>query len=41
MVMMVEPVDRCIADQKAKRNYDEVIYMSPDGELLDQPWPIA
>ena len=37
MVMMVEPVDRCIADLKAKRNYDEVIYMSPDGELLDQP----
>lgn len=37
MVMMVEPVDRCIADLKAKRDYDEVIYMSPDGELLDQP----
>ncbi|HAE34764.1 MAG TPA: tRNA (guanosine(37)-N1)-methyltransferase TrmD [Bacteroidetes bacterium] len=37
MVMMVEPVDRCIADLKVKRNYDEVIYMSPDGELLDQP----
>ena len=36
MVMMIEPIDRCISDLKAKRNYDEVIYMSPDGELLDQ-----
>jgi tRNA (guanine37-N1)-methyltransferase len=36
MVMMIEPIDRCISDLKAKRNYDEVIYMSPDGELLNQ-----
>jgi len=36
MVMMIEPVDRCIQELKKKRNYDEVIYMSPDGELLDQ-----
>ncbi len=37
MVMMIEPIDRCISALKAERNYDEVIYMSPDGELLDQP----
>lgn len=36
MVMMIEPIDACIQDLKSKRNYDEVIYMSPDGELLDQ-----
>lgn len=36
MVMMVEPVDRMIAELKAERDYDEVIYMSPDGEILDQ-----
>lgn len=37
MVMMIEPVDRCISTLKEKRAYDEIIYMSPDGELLDQP----
>ena len=37
MVMMIEPVDRCIEHLKQGRNYDEVIYMSPDGELLKQP----
>jgi tRNA (guanine37-N1)-methyltransferase len=36
MVMMIEPIDRCIADLKSKREYDEVIYMSPDGELFSQ-----
>jgi tRNA (guanine37-N1)-methyltransferase len=36
MVMMIEPVARCIDTLKAQRDYDEVIYMSPDGELLDQ-----
>jgi tRNA (guanine37-N1)-methyltransferase len=36
MVMMIEPIDRCIADLKSKREYDDVIYMSPDGELLTQ-----
>lgn len=36
MVMMIEPIDRCITHLKAKRKYDEVIYMSPDGELLTQ-----
>jgi tRNA (guanine37-N1)-methyltransferase len=36
MVMMVEPISRCIDLLKSERNYDEVIYMSPDGELLNQ-----
>ncbi len=36
MVMMVEPIDRCITDLKSKREYDEVIYMSPDGERFTQ-----
>jgi tRNA (guanine37-N1)-methyltransferase len=36
MVMMIEPIDRCITSLKEKRSYDEVIYMSPDGELLTQ-----
>lgn len=37
MVMMVEPIARCIEALKAQRDYDEVIYMSPDGKLFDQP----
>ena len=36
MVMMVEPVFRMIEELKAERHYDEVIYMSPDGEILNQ-----
>jgi tRNA (guanine37-N1)-methyltransferase len=36
MVMMVEPIANCIDDLKSKNNYDEIIYMSPDGELLNQ-----
>ena len=36
MVMMVEPVYRMIEELKAERDYDEVIYMSPDGEILTQ-----
>ncbi len=36
MVLMVEPIDRCISELKAERAYDEVIYMTPDGETLDQ-----
>jgi tRNA (guanine37-N1)-methyltransferase len=36
MVMMIEPIDRCITDLKGKRQYDEIIYMSPDGEPLTQ-----
>lgn len=37
MVMQIEPVDRCISALKAERAYDEVIYTSPDGEILTQP----
>jgi tRNA (guanine37-N1)-methyltransferase len=36
MVMMIEPIDRCLTDLKEKRAYDEIIYMSPDGEQLTQ-----
>ena len=36
MVMMVEPVHKAIRQLRSERNYDEVIYMSPDGELLQQ-----
>lgn len=36
MVMMVEPVFRMIEELRSERDYDEVIYMSPDGEQLDQ-----
>lgn len=37
MVMQVEPVDRCISALKQQRDYDEVIFTSPDGEILSQP----
>lgn len=37
MVMMVEPLDKCISDLKAERDYDEIIYLCPDGDLLTQP----
>ncbi|MEO8588186.1 MAG: tRNA (guanosine(37)-N1)-methyltransferase TrmD [Flavobacteriales bacterium] len=37
MVMTIEPIHRAIEQLKGERTYDEVIYMSPDGELLDQP----
>ena len=37
MVMMIEPLDKCIAELKSQREYDEVIYMTPDGETLSQP----
>ena len=36
MVMSIEPIDRCISALKAEREYDEIIYMSPDGETLNQ-----
>lgn len=36
MVMMIEPVYKLITKLKSEREYDEIIYMSPDGELLDQ-----
>ncbi|MBS1682132.1 MAG: tRNA (guanosine(37)-N1)-methyltransferase TrmD [Bacteroidetes bacterium] len=36
MVMTIEPIDRCISVLKEQRTYHEIIYMSPDGELLNQ-----
>ena len=36
MVMMVEPIDRCIQTLKKERDYDAVIYLTPDGETLNQ-----
>lgn len=36
MVLMIEPIDRCIQELKDKRSYDEIIYMSPDGEQFNQ-----
>ena len=36
MVMMIEPIAKCIDTLKSQRTYDEVIYTSPDGEILTQ-----
>lgn len=36
MVMMIEPIANCINELKNKRHYDEIIYMAPDGETLNQ-----
>ena len=36
MVMMVEPISKIISELTEKRQYDEIIYLTPDGELLDQ-----
>lgn len=36
MVMQIEPIDLCMQHLKQEREYDEVIYLSPDGELFDQ-----
>lgn len=37
MVMQCQPIDACISALKAERDYDEIIYTSPDGEKFDQP----
>lgn len=37
MVMQIEPIDRCITALKEARDYDEVIFTTPDGDILDQP----
>ena len=37
MVMQIEPVWRCMQELKSQRDYDEIIFTSPDGEQLDQP----
>lgn len=36
MVLMIEPIDKCISHLKSERDYDEVIYMTPDGDTLNQ-----
>lgn len=36
MVLQIEPIDRCITYLKSQRTYQEVVYTSPDGELLTQ-----
>ena len=36
MVIQIEPVDRCISHLKSQRNYDEVIFTAPDGEVFNQ-----
>ena len=36
MVMMIEPLDKCISQLKSEREYDEVIFLTPDGETLNQ-----
>lgn len=36
MVMQIEPIDLCMQHLKSQRTYDEIIYLSPDGELFDQ-----
>ena len=36
MVMLIEPIDKCISKLKRERDYDEIIYMTPDGSKLKQ-----
>jgi tRNA (guanine37-N1)-methyltransferase len=36
MVLMAEPISRCIEQLKSERSYDEVIYLTPDGQTLNQ-----
>ncbi|WP_266204207.1 tRNA (guanosine(37)-N1)-methyltransferase TrmD [Pontibacter kalidii] len=36
MVMMIEPIDKCISELQAARTYDAIIYMTPDGQTLNQ-----
>ena len=35
--MKIEPIDNCIKHLKSEREYDEVIYTTPDGKVFDQP----
>lgn len=37
MVMQCQPIDACISALKAERHYDEIIFVTPDGEQFDQP----
>ena len=36
MVLMIEPIDKCISELKSQREYDEVIYLTPDGDTMNQ-----
>lgn len=36
MVLMIEPIDKCISQLRSERDYDDVIYMTPDGDTLNQ-----
>ncbi|MFK8297954.1 tRNA (guanosine(37)-N1)-methyltransferase TrmD [Capnocytophaga cynodegmi] len=36
MVLMIEPIDKCISELKSQRYYDEIIYMTPDGDTFNQ-----
>lgn len=36
MVMMIEPIDKCISHLRSQRDYDEIIYLTPDGVTLNQ-----
>lgn len=36
MVLMIEPIDKCISELQEQRNYDEIIYMTPDAKTLNQ-----
>ena len=36
MVLMIEPIDKCISALKTERDYDEVIFLTPDGDTLQQ-----
>ncbi len=36
MVLMIEPIDKCISELKSERDYDEIIYMTPDGKTFNQ-----
>lgn len=36
MVLMIEPIDKCISKLKSERDYDEIIYMTPDAKVLNQ-----
>lgn len=36
MVMMIEPIDRCISALRAERNYDAIVYTTPDGDIFSQ-----
>lgn len=36
MVLMIEPIDKCITELQSQRNYDEILYMTPDAPVLNQ-----